>query len=372
MKIGIDARFYGSLGKGLGRYTQQLILYLEKIDLENDYYIFLRKENWADYQPRNKRFIKVLADYRWYSFTEQFFMPIKIWILGLDIMHFTHFNVPLFYIGKFIVTIHDLILIKYPTERASTLSPLLYKIKHFGYRMIIKKAVKRARKIIAVSKYTKQEIVKYFQVDAKKIYVTYEGVDPFVVNSEDTKIILNKYKVIQPYLLYVGNVYPHKNIEGLLTAFQQLVKIKPNLNLVIVGKDDYFFTRIKREVRLKSLEKNIIFTGFVTDHDLPYLYKGAGLYVFPSFCEGFGLPALEACFYGVPVIASNNSSLPEVLGNAAVYFNPHNSKEMFDKILYVLDNPAVGQQLIERGYEQVKQFSWKKMAKTTQKLYQDV
>lgn len=372
MKIGIDARFYGSLGKGLGRYTQQLIGYLEKIDLENDYYIFLRKENWADYQPTNKRFTKVLADYRWYSFSEQFFMPIKIWTLGLDMMHFAHFNVPLFYLGKFIVTIHDLILIKYPTERASTLGPWLYKIKHFGYRVIIKNAVSRAKKIIAVSKYTKQEIIKYFQVDPQKIYVTYEGVDPLVVNSEDTKTILDKYKVIQPYLLYVGNVYPHKNIEGLLTTFQQLIKVRPHLNLVIVGKDDYFFNRIKKEVKLKSLEKNIVFTGFVTDHDLPHLYKGASLYVFPSFCEGFGLPALEACFYGVPVIASDNSSLPEVLGNAAVYFNPYNSEEMFDKIQYVLDNPAVSQQLIERGYKQIKLFSWEKMAKITLKLYRDV
>jgi len=372
MKIGIDARFYGSLGKGLGRYTQQLITYLEKIDQENDYYIFLRKENWADYQPQNKRFTKILADYRWYTLSEQIFMPIKIWTLGLDMMHFTHFNVPFFYIGKFIVTIHDLILIKYPTERATTLGPWLYKIKQFGYRIIIKKAVKSANKIIAVSNFTKQEIVKHFQVTPKKIYITYEGVDSLAVSSKDFKETLNKYKIRQPYLLYVGNVYPHKNIDGLLSAFQELLKEKPDYHLTIVGKDDYFFERLKKEVRLKNLEANVIFTGFVTDHDLPNIYQAASLYVFPSFCEGFGLPALEACLYGIPVAASNNSSLPEVLGQAAVYFDPYQPQEIHKKIKYVLDNPQVAQQLVERGHEQVKKFSWKKMAAITLKMYQKI
>lgn len=372
MRIGIDARFYGPLGKGLGRYTQKLITYLEKIDQDNDYFIFLHKDNWADYQPINKRFIKVLADYRWYTIAEQIFMPLKIWSLKLEVMHFTHFNVPLFYWGTFIVTIHDLILTKYPTERASTLGPLLYKIKHTGYKIIIKSAVKRAKRVIAVSQYTKQEVIKHFGVNPNKVTVTYEAVDLPSQNLDQGEEILYKYKVKKPYLLYVGNVYPHKNIEGLLFAFKQLLIDKPEYYLVLVGKDDYFFSRAKQQVKLLELEKNVIFTGFITDHDLPYFYKNAKLYVFPSFCEGFGLPALEALSYGLPVAASNNSSLPEVLNKAAVYFNPHDKEDIIKKITEVLDNKELADKLVETGYKRIRFFSWQEMARATLNLYKVV
>ena len=368
MKIGIDARVYGTYGKGLGRYTQKLIENLEKVDNKNEYVIFLRKENWADYQPKNKRFVKVLADYRWYTMMEQFFMPITIWRHQVDIMHFTHFNVPLFYFGTFLVTIHDLILIKYPTDRATTLSPLLYRIKHAAYMLIIRSAIRRAKKIIAVSEYTKKEILKYFNTYPKKIFVTYEAVDEPQSLYEDMNI-LRKYSAQPPYLLYVGNAYPHKNIEGLLIAFQKIIKIKPDYSLVLVGKDDYFFHRLKQTVRRQGLEHKVIFTGFVTDSDLPSLYHNAELYIFPSFCEGFGLPALEACSYGLPVVASNNSSLPEVLGDAAVYFNPHKSDDIYHNIIKVLDVKSLQDRLIKSGFGRIRAFSWIKMAELTLRLY---
>lgn len=370
MKIGIDARFYGSLGKGLGRYTEKLIKYLEKIDHHNQYYILLRKENWQDYEPDQSNFKKILADYRWYSIKEQIMMPIIINKLGVDLMHFTHFNVPFFYAGNFVVTIHDLILTKYPTQRATTLGPLKYKLKHFGYKTIISSAIKRSKAVIAVSKYTKDEIIEHFSVAAKKIYVTHEGVDPLFIDNQDPNEVIKKYNVKKPYLLYVGNVYPHKNIEGLLSAFKIVSETKPELKLVLVGKHDYFFQQIKDLVKQKKLEDKVIFTGFVTDQDLPHLYKNAKLYCFSSFCEGFGLPALEALHSGLPVVASDNSCLPEVLSNAAIYFNPHDINQMAEKINYVLDNNSIAQELITRGYEQVKTFYWEKMAKATLDLYE--
>ena len=370
MKIGIDARFYGCLGKGLGRYTEKLIKYLEKIDNNNQYYILLRKENWNDYQPNNKNFKKVLADYRWYTINEQVMMPVIMKRLGIDLMHFTHFNVPFFYKGKFIVTIHDLILTKYPTQRATTLGPIIYKIKHFGYQTIIKSAIKRAKAVIAVSKYTKEEIEEHFSVVSKKIFVTHEGVDPLVIDKQDSQKVLQKYKIDKPYIVYVGNVYPHKNIEGLINAYQIILRDHPDLKVVLVGKHDYFFQQIKDLVEEKNLENNIIFTGFVDDIDLPHIYKQARLYCFPSFCEGFGLPALEALYSGIPVVASDNSCLPEVLGKAAVYFNPNNITEMANKIKYVLENNEVSTEIIRRGYEQVRIFSWEKMAKATLDLYE--
>ncbi|MFA5135593.1 MAG: glycosyltransferase family 1 protein [Patescibacteria group bacterium] len=372
MRIGIDARFYGTFGKGLGRYTQKLIEHLEVIDHENTYVIFLRKENWADYEPKNGNFQKAMADYRWYSIAEQIFIPLKCLSYRLDLMHFTHFNVPVFYPGKFIVTIHDLILTKYPTQRATTLGPLLYRLKHFAYQFVIRTAVRRAKKIVAVSRYTKDEIIKHFTVRGDKVDVTYEAVDPPQPAGGDAVSVLKRYGVRQPYVLYVGNVYPHKNIEGLLEAFVQVRKKYPSYHLVLVGKDDYFFKKMRERVRLLDLENTVAFTGFVTDTDLPYLYRGANLYAFPSFCEGFGLPALEACSYRVPVVASNNSSLPEVLGDAALYFNPHDTEEMVEKISAVLADRNLADRLTKAGIKRIRAFSWHVMARATLELYMSV
>ena len=175
MRIGIDARFYGpSGGKGIGRYTQQLIANLEKIDNENEYFIFLRQENFDLYQPKNKKFHKILADYRWYSFEEQVYFPFKLYKLRLDLVHFLHFNIPLLYFRKFIVTIHDLIHRKSSRE-SSTLSWLAFYFKKLAYSVVIKSAIRKSKKIITVSNFSKQEIIKYYRIKPNKIFVTYES-----------------------------------------------------------------------------------------------------------------------------------------------------------------------------------------------------
>ena len=148
--IGIDARFYGTIGKGLGRYTQKLIENLEKTDTENRYFVFLRKENFEEYQPKNPNFQKVMADYKWYTVYEQINMPRILSKYKLDLVHFPHFNVPIFYRKRFIITIHDLILIHFPTIRGTTLNPFCYWIKFLAYKVIIDSAIKRAKKIITV------------------------------------------------------------------------------------------------------------------------------------------------------------------------------------------------------------------------------
>ena len=214
MRIGIDARFYGPTGKGLGRYTEKLIKYLEKLDHGNDYVIFLRKENWKKSHPGNPRFEKVLADYRWYTLSEQKNMPRILNKYSLDLVHFPHFNVPLFYRGDFVVTIHDLILLDFPTKRATTLGSVKYAIKNLAYKKVIKSAVKRAKKVITVSEYTKKRLVERFNLDEDKIIVTYEACDK-VESSESGMMdrdVLKIHRINKPYLLYVGNAYPHKNL----------------------------------------------------------------------------------------------------------------------------------------------------------------
>jgi len=245
MRIGIDARFFGSIGKGLGRYTQKLIENLENIDGENHYFVFLRRKNWDEYQPRSKNFTKVLADVPWYTLREQIQMPKIIEKCGPDLVHFPHFNIPYSYGGKFVVTIHDLILFRYPTRRASTLSAPAYFLKKKAYNRVIARAIEKSEKIIAVSQHTKNDILENFKVDPEKIRVTYEGVDVAEKPPrENAETILGKYGIMRPYILYIGNAYPHKNLERLVLAFREVSKKHPGLHLVLAGQEDYFYKRL--------------------------------------------------------------------------------------------------------------------------------
>lgn len=176
MRIGIDARFFGAKDKGPGRYTQKLIKNLEKIDKINQYFIFLREKRWNEYRVENPNFQKVLARYEWYSWKEQLLFPFKLKKYKLDLMHFTHFNAPIFYRGKFIITIHDLILRHFPTSRKNLRNFLFYPFKESAYKIAFGRAVRRAEKIIAVSQYTKDDILKYYKINPAKIKVIYEGV----------------------------------------------------------------------------------------------------------------------------------------------------------------------------------------------------
>jgi len=370
MRIGIDARFYGSLGKGLGRYTQKLIEYLEKIDGENQYFIFMREENWEEYQPKRKNFTKVMANIPWYSFREQVFFPKILKRNRLDLVHFPHFNVPYFYKGKFIVTIHDLILFRFPTKKATTLSPVLYFFKRLGYRAVMNRAVRKAQAIIAVSNFTKKDILDNFRIDPQKIFVTHEAADmkDFLPDMACDDI-LKKYGIMKPYILYVGNAYPHKNLERLVLAFQEAVKKHPSLSLVMVGKSDYFYRSLNKFVKDNNAD-NVIFTGEVDDRHLNSIYRESKLYVFPSLYEGFGLPPLEAMSMDVPVISSSSSCLPEILGDAAYYFDPIGISEISEVIDRVITDICLRQKLIKNGKEQIQKYSWIDLARKTLDIYQ--
>ncbi len=385
MKIGIDARFFGPKAKGLGRYTQKLIEGLEQADKQNDYLVFFLLENFDNYQPRNPRFKKVLANWKWYSLGEQLFFPWQLYRQRIDLMHFTHFNAPMFYRRPMVVTIHDLILQRWPTYKNNILSRLKYFFKNLGYKIVIRSALDRARKIIAVSQFVKNDIIKTFGVAEGKIGVIYEGA-PEIANSQSLiadRGILEKYGIKKPYLLYVGNAYPHKNLARLIEAFKILVEGgRDDLQLVLVGEEDYFYCCLKKyynSVILRSttelLEKRrsekrrVIFTGFVPEEEIHNLYANASPYVFPSLCEGFGLPPLEAMTYGVPVATSRATCLPEIIGQAAHYFDGENSQDMADKIDEVLSDGNLREKLVRQGFEQVKKYSWRKMAEETQKIY---
>lgn len=383
MRIGIDARFYGSVGKGLGRYTEKLIEHLEAIDAENEYVVFLRRENFGEYQPKNPRFRKALAHYHWYGFSEQLLFPMLLLRHRFDLVHFPHFNVPLLYRKKFIVTIHDLILLHYPTLRSTTRPAFFYKIKFAAYRSVIASAIRRAARIIAVSRFTEGDILAHYPEARGRIAVTYEAADPqcpFLLPGEEQGLFLRLgltkdaarengkeglcRDILEPYLLYVGNAYPHKNLEALLAAARKL----PEYRFVLVGKEDYFYARLRREAEAMGIG-NVIFAGFLTDRELNTLYRFARAYVFPSLYEGFGLPPLEAMMRGLPVISSDRGSLPEILGDAAEYFDPGEEGALGQSIARLMDDGERQVALREKGYARAAGYRWRDMALATQELY---
>mgnify|MGYP001578847034 CR=1 FL=1 len=375
MTIGIDARFFGPRAKGLGRYTQKLVENLEKIDSENQYVIFLRPENFEEYRPQNPNFKKALAPFPWYGFREQLFFPFVIWRAKVDLMHFPHFNAPLLYFGKFVVTIHDLILRYFPPRRGGFFRKIIYWFKNLAYETVIRRALEHTDKIITVSQYVKADILNNFKIKAGKIEVILEGAPEESSKSQIPNLNFEKHGIIKPYIFYVGNAYPHKNLENLIRAFEILIKeYNLDLQLVLAGEDDYFWRQLKKQSNtsiLRSIEvfERVVFAGFLADEELEEFYRRAALYVFPSLCEGFGLPPLEAMSFGAPVASSNLTALPEILGQAAIYFDPANPKDMTEKIYSILSDDYLRKNLVEKGFEQIKKYSWEKMARETKKIY---
>ncbi len=372
MRIGIDARFYGPVaGTGIGRYTQRLLEQLELIDPDNQYVVFLRAENFGLYQPSSPRFRKVLAPWRWYSLAEQVHFPRLLRRERLDLTHFTHFNVPLFSPRPFVVTVHDLILHKFPTQRASTLEPAFYWLKQGVYRFVIRQAVHRARSVIAVSRNTQRDILGTFKIPEARTVVTHESWDGLAETASVDELI-GRYDIRPPFALYFGNAYPHKNLERCIQAFEILWRRGQQVQLVLVGREDYFYRRLKKFVDGRGAnrdQKKIVFTGFLKDDQLGALLRQARLYVFPSFYEGFGIPGLEAMAKGVPVVAARASCLPEIYGQAAEYFNPDRPEDMAAVIGSVLRDPAKQAALRQRGRQQIKQYSWRRMAEQTLAVY---
>jgi glycosyltransferase involved in cell wall biosynthesis len=375
MRIGIDARFFGVRQKGLGRYTQKLIEKLERIAPQDgcEYFIFLKSENFDEYQPQNPNFKKVLADYHWYTLSEQLFFPWRLYGYKLDLVHFPHFNVPILYGKKFIVTIHDLTLLHFPTVKNSTLNPFFYRLKFLAYRLVIWWAILRSQWVIAISQFTKNDIISnYGAAVAQKISVIYEACeDHCLISSEKAETILERCGIIKPYLIYVGNAYPHKNLERLVLAFGELRKENKELQLVLVGKDDYFYQRL-REVVSDNEIADIIFLSDITDCELDILFQRSLANVFPSLYEGFGLPPLEAMSKGVPVISSDHPCMREVLGESAYFFDGQKIEAIVVAMKKIISQADLRQTLIEKGFEQVKKYSWKKMASETLEIYQNV
>lgn len=371
MKIGIDARMYGKSFTGIGRYVSELTKNLFKIDNENEYVLFMNDPEFPEFEEQKyPRVRKVLVNAKHYSFQEQIKFLKILNKEKLDLMHFSHFNAPIFYRRPCVVTIHDLTLSFFPGKKMHS---FFYRL---GYYIAMKSILRKSAKIIAVSEYTKEDLHHIFRISLEKIEVIYEAASENFkkISEKEFKPILNKFNINKEYLLYTGVFREHKNLVGLLRAFA-LLKTKYGFsgNLVISGKEDPFYPEIRRTVKDFHLEDSVIFTGLVNENELNALYNGATIFVFPSLYEGFGLPILEAFNTGVPVCCSRTTSLPEIAGEGnACFFNPKDPADMADKIWELYTNKELQKILLERGYKRAKEFSWEKAALQTLKLYKEI
>lgn len=370
MRIGIDARMMGK-GYGLGRYVEELIQALEQgNDQEHEYVIFLRKENFDSFESVKKNWHKVLADIPWYTFSEQYHLLKIIKKEKVDLMHFPHFNVPILYNKPFIVTIHDLTMFHYPRPEATTHGPLVYWFKDQIHRKVIKHAVIAAQHIITVSDYVKFDLHQTLGVPLQKMTTIYQA--PVHSRLVEKELNLAELGITKPYVLYVGAAYPHKNLEKLIEAWDLVQQsLGGKYQLVLAGKDNYFYKKIKKEAeeKIKGKKSSVVFPGFISDMQLPLLYKNAVLFVFPSLSEGFGFPPLEAMSHNVPVVASNRTSLPEVLGEAAYFVDPESSEHIASGIITVLEDKDLQIQLVQNGKKEISKYSWERLGRETLQLY---
>jgi glycosyltransferase involved in cell wall biosynthesis len=357
MRIVIDAR---ELRATSGRYVEMLINYLQKIDKVNEYFILLKPKDMASWQPTNANFQKVSCDVKEFTFAEQFKLMSQVRGLKPDLVHFTFPQQPIWYRGKTITTIHDLTTLRFDNPAKNI---LIFRIKQKVYSHVINRAVHKASHVITPSQYVKDDLVKFSNIDSGKVTVTYESADPIKDKSEPLAKLKN-----EKYLMYVGRPTPHKNLEKLIDAYGSLKTKYPDLKLVLAGKKDLNYTRIEMNARKRGIN-GIVFTGFVSEGQLKWLYENCSAYLFPSLSEGFGLPGLEAMLNNAPVLSSNATCLPEIYGDAASYFDPLDANSIIESIEDILSNEKLREDFIKKGRNKTKEYSWERMAKQTLDLY---
>lgn len=353
---------------GIGRYVEKLVLHLEKLDHENEYVIFLRKGNWNTWSPLNPKFKKSLADIPWYSGAEQFILPRIFYKERCDIMHFPHWNVPLLYRRLFVMTIHDLTMVRLPESSRSSVTtrhPVIHAAKHACFRFVLRSSIARARHLLVVSEAVFGDLAHTFPASAAKASVVHEAADPCTDTPVKPPVALPKR-----YFLYVGSCYPHKNLIILLDVWRRLRDEDPECVLLLCGQEDAFTARVRSQIEERGVSGSVRHLGTVTDAELSYLYQHALALISASRAEGFGLQLLEAMHCGTPVVCSDVPSFREVAGAAALYFNPASVDDILSKVRCLMRDVSARAELSQKGLKQAQRFSWEKTAQSTKKIYE--
>jgi glycosyltransferase involved in cell wall biosynthesis len=287
---------------------------------------------------------------------------------NLDLFHSPISYIPFGVKIPAVVTIHDLGFFHQPQNYTRLRVKFL--------QQMIARAAKRADRIIAISEFTRKDVIEYFKIPADKVTCIYQGFDAERFQKkyplEQITQIKNKYRLPEKFILSVGHLEPRKNFNRLLQAFYEIrQQERIPYKLIIVGRENWLFTSFYKLMEQFNLQEDVIFTGFVDHDDLAALYQLADLFVLPTLFEGFGFPLLESMAAGTPVVCSNATCLPEIGQNAAIYFNPYDVGDMSQKILDVLKNIKLKENLVNRGYENINRFNWRSCAEETIRVYQE-
>ncbi len=329
-RVGIDARLVYQTGVGV--YIRNLVYYLSKIQVKNiEFHIYARGKDITTLRDQLSSpqeyhsFVFHITQVPWHSFGEQIVFLFQLLRDNIDLMHFPYFSWPILYFRPFVATVHDTILLTQATGKATTRSPLVYWMKHLIFRFVLSQQVKRAISIIVPSHTVGHELANFYPQVKRKIEVIYEGVDR---EFENTDLVSNERLQDTQYFLYVGNCYPHKNVDTLLQAFEELVEHHPDVYLCLVGPQNSFSENIRSWVFKNKLQRSVLLFHNVPSGELKWLYAHAKALVFPSKTEGFGLPIIEAAICECPMILSDIPVFHEVIGDQAQYFGLYDTEKL--------------------------------------------
>lgn len=361
-KIVIDAREWST---STGRYMSSLVRQLEELaSAEDEYTVLMKPPDLAVWEPSKPNFRKLACPWKEFTLLDE---QLRFWrqLRGLqpDLVHFGKDNQPVLYKGKTVTTMHDLTTTRF--HNPAKLWPV-FKFKQLVYRQVVKRVARKSDAILTGSQFVKDDLAGFTGVDPDKITVTYEAADLIEDSSKPVDGLESKR-----FIMYIGRPTPHKNLERLVVAFGLLRSRNPSLVLVLAGKQDANYRRIEKKIKKQGVQ-GVVFTGYVSEGQLRWLYGHCAAYVFPSLSEGFGLPGLEAMAHGAPVVSSNATCLPEVYADAAHYFDPLDVTAMADAINEVLTDKVLRAGLVKKGRERAAKYSWQEMAKQTLAVYRQI
>ncbi len=366
VRVAIDARKLHDFG--IGTYIRNLLRHLARLDQDTEYVVLCRREDREVAAALGENFRPVDESAQPYSIAEQLRIPMVLRRERVSLFHAPHYVLPPLTPCRSIVTIHDCIHLMFPQYLPNRLA--------YGYaRTFLYTASRRSSRILTVSESSKHDIVRLMKVPPERVTVIYNAIDErFGQEPDEDEVwkVRERYQLHDPFILYAGNIKPHKNLERLIDAFYRLRRDGLDIRLLIIGDEISKYPNLRRAVHRYQLHKYVRFLGYVPDDMLAVLYRLAGVFAFPSLYEGFGLPPLEAMASGTPVVTSNVSSLPEVVGDAAVLIDPHDPDAIADGLRRVLTDPALREDLRARGLARAREYSWDRSIRRVREIYGEV
>jgi len=362
-RIVIDARI---IETSTGLYMQRLVYFLHKMqDEENEYIILIPEQHVAKWQSKLPRFSVQAANQKWYTFAEQWSFYWQLKSLHPDLVHFTMPQQPLLWTQPAITTIHDTTLLRF--DNIDDMHPIEYKMRKAIFQSLVRVVVWRAARILVPTAFVRNDLIKFVHgKHEEKFIITLEAGEP--VDDEPEMI---QYLVDKKFFFFVGNAFPYKNLTRTILAYREFKKDHPEYHLVFAGKKEFFYEQLETFIKEEKIP-DVHILGFISDGEKRWAFQHASAFVTASLSEGFHIPILEALYEDCPVISSNASCLPEVAGDAALYFDPHSTDDLVTKMKLLESDEGLRNELIAKGRVQVKKFSWEKMTKETHDSYRVV